>query len=96
MADRKQSDGETSTPDLVTLIARFREAAHQASLRAVTTQTEAAMVRLTEKKRLAIDSKFKSGLSYEAIAKLLGEPSADAARRAVLQTLNKVAKEIKP
>jgi DNA-directed RNA polymerase specialized sigma24 family protein len=76
--------------------ARLRKEMHQASLRALAPEIEAARARLTERKRLAIASRFEAGLSYEEIAKVLGEPSADAARIAVLRALNNLAKAIEP
>ena len=56
--------------DFPTLLARFREQAQQARMRAQPVNIKAALTCLTEQERLAIASKFESGLSYEEIAKV--------------------------
>ena len=65
-------------------------------MRALAVKIEAALTRLTEQERLAISSKFESGLSYEEIATVLGEPSADAAMMAVIRALHTLAKAVAP
>lgn len=55
---------------------------------------EAALARLTEEEREAVVTRVEFGLSYAEVAEVLGKPSADAARMAVVRALVKLAREM--
>ena len=55
---------------------------------------EAALDRLTDDEREAVVTRVEFGLSYAEVAEVLGKPSADAARMAVVRALVKLAKEM--
>jgi RNA polymerase sigma factor (sigma-70 family) len=56
---------------------------------------EAALSRLTEEEREAVVTRVEFGLSYAEVAEVLGKPSADAARMAVVRALLKLEKEMR-
>ena len=55
---------------------------------------EAALAHLTVEEREAVVTRVEFGLSYSEVAEVLGKPSADAARMAVVRALVKLAKEM--
>jgi RNA polymerase sigma-70 factor (ECF subfamily) len=55
---------------------------------------EAGLARLTEEEREAVVTRVELGLSYAEVAEVLGKPSADAARMAVVRALIKLEKEM--
>ena len=55
---------------------------------------EAALARLAEGDREAIVTRVELGMSYAEVAELLGKPSADAARMAVVRALMRLAQEM--
>ena len=55
---------------------------------------EAALARLTEDEREAVVTRVEFGFSYAEVAEVLGRPSADAARMAVVRALVKLAEEM--
>jgi RNA polymerase sigma-70 factor (ECF subfamily) len=55
---------------------------------------ESALTRLSEDDREAIVTRVEFGLSYAEVAEVLGKPSADAARMAVVRALLKLEKEM--
>ena len=55
---------------------------------------EAALARLTEGEREAVVTRVEFGFSYAEVAEVLGKPSADAARMAVVRALVKLAQEM--
>lgn len=56
---------------------------------------EAGLQRLTSDEREAIVSRVEFGMSYEEVAEVLGKPSANAARMAVVRALVRLAEEMK-
>lgn len=65
---------------------------------AIGTQTleryETALARLTDEEREAVVTRVEFGLSYAEVAEVIGKPTADAARMAVVRALVKLAKEM--
>jgi RNA polymerase sigma-70 factor (ECF subfamily) len=55
---------------------------------------EEALARLAENEREAIVARIEMGLAYGDVARLLGKPSADAARMAVKRALVRLAREM--
>lgn len=55
---------------------------------------DAALERLTPEEREAIVSRVEFDLSYAELAEVLGKPSADAARMAVVRALVRLAEEM--
>ena len=62
---------------------------------AIDTQTrerfEAALAQLSDEDQRAVRARLELGSSYEEIAKLVGKPSADAARMAVARAIKRLA-----
>jgi RNA polymerase sigma factor (sigma-70 family) len=56
---------------------------------------EAALQRLTADEREAIIARVEMGYSYEELAKALGKPTPDAARKAARRALVRLAEEMK-
>ncbi len=52
---------------------------------------EAALARLGEDDRAAVIGRFEMGYSYDALARAMGRPSADAARKTVERAVRKLA-----
>lgn len=57
-------------------------------------QYEAGLNRLTPEERDAIVSRVEFGLSFAEVAEVLGKPSPDAARMAVVRALVRLAEEM--
>lgn len=57
-------------------------------------QYEAALNRLSADEREAIVTRVEFGLSFQEVAEVLGKPSADAARMAVVRALVRLAEEM--
>jgi RNA polymerase sigma-70 factor (ECF subfamily) len=55
---------------------------------------EAALNRLPPDEREAIVTRVEFGLSFAEVAQVLGKPSADAARMAVVRALVRLAEEM--
>jgi RNA polymerase sigma-70 factor (ECF subfamily) len=55
---------------------------------------EAGLARLTEEEREAVVTRVEFGLSFAEVAEVLGKPSPDAARMAVVRALVKLAREM--
>ena len=55
---------------------------------------ETALARLSEAEREAVVTRVEFGLSYGEVAEVLGKPSADAARMAVVRALVRLAREM--
>jgi RNA polymerase sigma factor (sigma-70 family) len=55
---------------------------------------EKALSRLTDEEREAVVTRVEFGLSYAEVAEVLGKPSADAARMAVVRALLKLEREM--
>jgi RNA polymerase sigma-70 factor (ECF subfamily) len=55
---------------------------------------EAALARLRDEEREAIVTRVEFGLSFAEVAEVLGKPSADAARMAVVRALMRLAEEM--
>jgi RNA polymerase sigma factor (sigma-70 family) len=56
---------------------------------------EKALSRLTDEEREAVVTRVEFGLSYAEVAEVLGKPSADAARMAVVRALLKLETEMR-
>ena len=72
---------------------QLREKVHQVNRRRAAARAKAALPRLTEDERKAVVGRCELHLSYEELATMLGEPSPEAARAAVLRALKKLASE---
>ena len=55
---------------------------------------EAGLARLTDEEREAVVTRVEFGLSFAEVAEVLGKPSPDAARMAVVRALVKLAREM--
>jgi RNA polymerase sigma factor (sigma-70 family) len=58
-------------------------------------QYDAALERLTPEEREAVLARVEVGLGYEEIARVLGKPTANAARMTVVRALVRLAEEMK-
>jgi RNA polymerase sigma-70 factor (ECF subfamily) len=57
---------------------------------------ETALAELDEDERAAVIGRFEMGYSYDAIARALNRPSADAARKAVERAVRRLAGLMRP
>lgn len=73
---------------------QLREKVHRVNRRLAAARTGAAFLRLTEDERKAVVGRCDLQLSDEELATMLGEPSPEAARAAVLRALNRFAREL--
>lgn len=74
---------------------RMRSPLEQAIGHEAVEQYERALQRLPPQDREAIIARVEMGYSYEELAKALGKPTADAARKAAQRALVRLAEELK-
>jgi DNA-directed RNA polymerase specialized sigma24 family protein len=91
---RRHRLGEPLTCDADSLPAGDPSPLEQAVGRAASERYEDGLTRLEEDDRAAIVARFERGYSYDALARAMNRPSADAARKLVERAVRRLSERM--